>query len=199
MEIFALGRTASTRRAVCATLLNLVGVTSTIVFTDDGLSGQCIGAGSPHGAFPVTQMCFALFAFRCNKRFDTFKLRSAGASDLSSANEALCTTLSGTELRRASSMRHGKPCGRCLMITSRFPVQPSIPYAPKPGRCLQRYCRVDRRREAFLRPVPWSCQTRALHRSEPRCHINFLVGLLQPADLLFKLLGRVSQGQAESL
>tara|TARA_B110001452_G_scaffold262538_1_gene262705 strand:- start:1478 stop:2437 length:960 start_codon:yes stop_codon:yes gene_type:complete len=68
--------------AVCATLLNLVGVTSTIVFTDDGLSGQCIGAGSPHGAFPVTQMCFALFAFRCNKRFDTFKLRSAGASVL---------------------------------------------------------------------------------------------------------------------
>lgn len=68
--------------AVCGKLMNLLGVTSKIVFTDDGLSGQCIGAGSPHGAFPVTQMCFALFEFRNSKRFETFKLRSAGASVL---------------------------------------------------------------------------------------------------------------------
>ena len=68
--------------AVCATLLNLVGVTSTIVFTDDGLSGQCIGAGSPHGAFPLTFVGIGMFLFRLDPMLRTVRLRNAGASVL---------------------------------------------------------------------------------------------------------------------
>ena len=66
---------------VVAAILNFEGVTSSIIFDAEPL-GPCIGAGSPHGAFPVTQIGFALFAFRCDDTFRRYKIRSAGASIL---------------------------------------------------------------------------------------------------------------------
>ena len=82
------------------TWLNLFGVASEIVFDDpemaESLGGgaededydeeehglRFIGAASPHGAIPVGQIGFTMFAFRNDERLARFRTRIAGASVL---------------------------------------------------------------------------------------------------------------------
>ena len=66
--------------------LRVFGLSSKVVFDDpDGLPTrplQRVGCCSPHGAFPVTVLCFAMFRFRNDPALRHFRLRNAGATVL---------------------------------------------------------------------------------------------------------------------
>lgn len=66
-------------------ILKVLGISSKVVF-DSGAPPtaplQRIGCCAPHGAFPVTCICIAMFRFRNDPVLRHFRLRSAGATVL---------------------------------------------------------------------------------------------------------------------